>query len=459
MSNVVSRPSARWRNPHAVSYSAAVADFVAGRDTPLAFLERCLARIAERDGAVKAFVCLNAGALDAARAATERYRAGRPLSPVDGCPVGIKDIMDTADMPTQMGSPVYAGWQPSYDAACVQALRAGGAVLVGKTATTAFACGGPTVTTNPWDAGRTPGGSSSGSGAAVGAGMLPVALGTQTQGSTLRPASYCGAYGFKPTHGLLDMRGVHPISLTHDHMGVIAGSLVDTWRIASHLSLWQGAPAAVPLTGAGPDLPAAVQPRRLLRLHTKAWDSELTPEARAAFEACIARVQAAGVEIVSRDSDPALAQLEADLDGWFADRSLEITAYEMRWPYEQYVERHGALIEQRVHDRMRAARAMTAAHYAELLAEKRAMKQRVLDVLGSADGFITLSSAGPAPRGLHHTGSRSFLTQATFLGFPAFSLPLLTVDGMPLGVQLIGRPHADGALCALSAWLESYITD
>ena len=130
---------------------------------------------------------------------------------VDGCPIGIKDIMDTRDMPTQMGSAVYAGWQPRYDAACVQALRAGGAVIVGKTVTTAFACGATNATRNPHDLQRTPGGSSSGSGAAVGAGMLPVALGTQTQGSALRPASYCAAVGFKPTHGTLSMHGIHPI--------------------------------------------------------------------------------------------------------------------------------------------------------------------------------------------------------------------------------------------------------
>lgn len=443
----------RWHNPNAISFTSAVADFQTGRDTPRAMLERCLARINERDREVKAFVRLNAVARDVADAATGRYRRGAPLSMVDGCPIGIKDIMDTADMPTEMGSPAFAGWQPAYDAACVQALRAGGAVLVGKTATTAFACGGPTVTTNPFDARRTPGGSSSGSGAAVGAGMLPVALGTQTQGSILRPASYCGTVGFKPTHGVLDMRGVHPISVTHDHLGVLAGTLDDAWRIASHLSLWQGNPGQTFLSGASASLPAPLKPRRLMRLYTRGWEQEATSATREAFELFVVSLVAAGVEVVSRERDPRIAQIEAALDDAFADRSLEITAYEMRWPYEQYVARHGKLMEPRVHERMAQARAITPHRYAELMAEKIVQKQLVTNLSAECDGFITLSASGPAPVGLQHTGSRTFLTHATFLGLPAFSLPLLEVEGMPLGVQLIGKPHEDGQLCAMAAWL------
>jgi Asp-tRNA(Asn)/Glu-tRNA(Gln) amidotransferase A subunit family amidase len=321
-----------WHNPNAISFSSAVADFRSGRDTPRAMLERCLARIASRDGEFKAFVRLSSAARNAADVATERYRRGAPLSMVDGCPIGIKDIMDTADMPTEMGSPAFAGWQPAYDAACVQALRVGGAVIVGKTATTAFACGGPTVTTNPFDARRTPGGSSSGSGAAVGAGMLPVALGTQTQGSTLRPASYCGTVGFKPTHGVLDMRGVHPISVTHDHLGVLTGTLEDAWRVASHLSLSQGNPGQAHLSGASAELPAPQMPRKLMRIYTRGWEQEASAATRDAFESFAASLASAGVEVLSREQDPRIAQIEAALDDAFADRSLEITAYEMRWP-------------------------------------------------------------------------------------------------------------------------------
>lgn len=443
----------RWHNPNAVSFSRAVADFQSGRDTPSAMLERCLSRISERDGEVRAFVRLNTNARHAADAATARYRHGTPLSAVDGCPIGIKDIMDTADMPTEMGSPAFAGWQPAYDAACVQALRAGGAVIVGKTATTAFACGGPAATTNPFDARRTPGGSSSGSGAAVGSGMLPVALGTQTQGSILRPASYCGAVGFKPTHGVLDMRGVHPISMTHDHLGVLAGTLDDAWRIASHLSLWQCTPGQSVLDGASANLPVPLKPRKLMRLYTRGWEQEATPATRAAFDAWAASLSSAGVEVLNRGQDPRIAQIEAALDDAFADRSLEITACEMRWPYEQYIARHGSLIEPRVHERMAQARGITPQRYAGLLSEKIVKKQLLMDLSADCDGFITLSSSGPAPVGLQHTGSRTFLTHASYLGLPAFSLPLLAVEGMPLGVQLIGKPYEDGRLCAMAAWM------
>jgi Asp-tRNA(Asn)/Glu-tRNA(Gln) amidotransferase A subunit family amidase len=436
------------------SFARALPDLLAGRRTPRDLLEACLDRIAERDGTVKAFVTLRVEAARAdADAATARYRAGKPLSMVDGCPVGIKDIMDTHDLPTQMGSPVYAGWQPRYDAACVHALRRGGAVIVGKTVTTAFATGATNQTTNPHDPARTPGGSSSGSAAAVGGGMLPVALGTQTQGSVLRPASYCGAVGFKPTHGRLTMQGVHPISLTHDHLGAIGSTLEDAWRLLSHISLAQGAPAQPFLSGAGAEPPAPKKPRRLVRLYTKGWEPEVEPATRAAFEAVIDRLQRAGVEIVSRDTDAGVAALEKALDGGFTERSVKITAYEMKWPYEQYVLRHGALLEKRIHDRIADAAKMTPAEYTALLEEKRAMRERVHQVLAGSDGFLTLAASGPAPVGHDQTGSRTFLLYASFLGIPAFSLPVMTVDGLPVGAQLIGAWGADGELCATANWM------
>ncbi|MBI4195564.1 MAG: amidase [Betaproteobacteria bacterium] len=441
-------------NRNAVSFSHALPDFRAGRDTPRAFLERCLERIVAREAELRAFAALNIdGARAAADAAGARYRAGQPLSMVDGCLVGIKDIMDTRDMPTRMGSPVYAGWQPRYDAACVQALRFGGAVIVGKTVTTAFACGATNSTVNPHDSQRTPGGSSSGSAAAVGAGMLPVALGTQTQGSTLRPASFCGAVGFKPTHGALTMQGVHPISVTHDHLGVIGGTLEDTWRIASHISLANGNPGQAFLDGASAELPAPAKPRRLLRLYTRHWEQEVDPAARDAFEAVLEKLQRAGVVLAGRGDDSDAAALEQALDDGFVERSLDITAYEMKWPYAQYIADHGQLMEKRVHDRIARAQTMLPAEYEALLSEKAAMKTKVRDLMRAADGIITLAASGPAPVGHAHTGSRAFLTYATFLGLPAFSLPLMSVGGLPVGLQLIGHAGGDGKLCALARWI------
>ncbi|MGH7089078.1 MAG: amidase family protein, partial [Stellaceae bacterium] len=185
-------------DPKRRAFHSATRDFSAGSDTPRAYLERCLERISELEPKIGAFVALN---LPAARAAAdrsdERWRAGKPLSPIDGMPVGIKDIIETEDMPTEQGSPIFAGCRTGRDAATVTALKEAGAVAVGKTVTTEFAASEPRGTRNPFDLDRTPGGSSSGSAAAVGVGMLPSALGTQVVGSILRPSSFCGVYGFK----------------------------------------------------------------------------------------------------------------------------------------------------------------------------------------------------------------------------------------------------------------------
>ena len=201
-----------------LSFARAVADFRDGTRTPRAFLERCLKTIATRDRTIKAFVTLNAAAArKAADASTRRYKAGRPLSPVDGCPIAVKDIIATADMPTQMNSPIYKGWRPKADAACVAALRQAGAVIVGKTVTTEFAIGRSGPTRNPFDTTRTPGGSSSGSAAAVACGMVPPPS-TQTQ-----VQAACGLLrrvGFKPTYGALHTGGIHLLSTpTRRHRG------------------------------------------------------------------------------------------------------------------------------------------------------------------------------------------------------------------------------------------------
>lgn len=440
-----------WRNPNVVSFSRAVPDFTSGRRTPREFLERCLDVIAAREKSVKAWVTLNAaGARKAADAATRRYRSGKPLSPVDGMPVGIKDIIATADMPTQMNCPAFKGWQSGQDAACVAALRKGGAVIIGKTVTTEFAFGYSGPTTNPFDPARTPGGSSSGSAAAVGAGMVPAALGTQTQASTLRPASYCGAVGFKPTIGTLHTGGIHPLSATCDHLGVIAGTLEDTWRIASQISLGIGSPGSPFLTGAGTDPPTPRKPRKLIRLYTRGW-TELDSDTQDAFSTAITALEEAGVEIASRDNDAAVARLEKELDDG-VDGALAIVGYEMKWPYEDYIARFGKTIGSRIHDLIKRAGTMKPAEYEQLLANRRRVQDRVRETLSGAEGFVTLAASGPAIPGLEYTGSRTFLVYGSWLGLPAFSLPLLQVNGLPLGLQLLGAPGTDGALCATAHW-------
>jgi Asp-tRNA(Asn)/Glu-tRNA(Gln) amidotransferase A subunit family amidase len=441
------------RSPHALEFLEARTRFLSGTDTPSDYLERCIAAIEARDRDVHAFVTLGLeSARRAAEASTRRYRAGTPLSPVDGMPIGVKDIMDTADLPTQMGSPIYKGWRPRWDAACVHALRCGGALVIGKTVTTAFACGETNETRNPLDLSRTPGGSSSGSAAAVGAGMVPAALGTQTQGSTLRPAGFCGVFGFKPTHGALPMQGVHPISLTHDHLGVIAGSLEDLWSVASHIAIASGSPGTSGLHGAG-TLPPPRRPRKVVVMHTRAWNTEVDTETRASFDRLCDTLRARDVEVASSRDDPAFASFEDAFFGTFVECSPDITAYEMKWPYEQYLAQHPDLLETRHRERVARAAEMTPEVYAERLAEKKAMKTRAAQAMADADAVLTLSSSGPAPVGHAHTGSRAYLLFASFLQLPAFSLPLLQSQGMPVGAQLIGQGNRDGDLCAAARWI------
>ncbi len=442
----------RWRNPHIASYSHALPDIASGKRTPREFLERCIEVIAAREKTVKAFVTLDlAGARKAADAATRRYQSGRPLSPVDGMPVAIKDIIATADLPTQMGSPAFKGWQSGQDAACVAALRKGGAVIIGKTVTTEFAIGYSGPTTNPFDSTRTPGGSSSGSAAAVGAGMAPAGLGTQTQASTLRPASFCGAVGFKPTIGLLHTGGIHPLSATCDHLGVIAGTLQDTWRVASQISLGIGSPGQPFLSGAGAEPPAPRKPKKLIRLYTRGW-KDLDAETVARFEEAVEALRRAGVIIKGRDGDGAVARFEDEIERG-VDGALSIVAYEMKWPYEDYVARFGKAIGERIHKLIGQARKMTPADYEAQLANRQRVRDLARVVLSGASGFVTLASSGPAIKGLKYTGDRTFLVYGSWLGLPAFSLPLLQVNGLPQGVQLIGAPDADGALCATANWV------
>ena len=443
-----------WRNPYIVSFAQAVAEFKTGKQTPRDFLERCIANVDRYESRVKAFVTLDRkAARKAADESAKRYKAGKPLSMVDGCPVGIKDIMATQDMPTQMGSPAFKGWQSGQDAACVQALRQGGAVIFGKTVTTEFAIGFSGPTTNPFDPKRTPGGSSSGTAAGVGSGMFPVGLGTQTQGSTLRPASYCGAVGFKPTIGALNTAGIHPLSATSDHLGIIGATLEDVWRVASQVSLGVASPGYGFLNGAAATLPAPVQPGKLIRLYTRGW-TEIDSNTEEAFDEVIAALAAAGVEIVSKDTDPRVAAFEDALER-DVDSSLDIVAYEMKWPFQDYVARYGKLIGKRIHGLIERAVKMTPADYIAVLEKRNSIRRHCRELAHAvgADTFVTLASSGPAITGFEFSGSRTFIVPGSWLGFPAFSLPVMQSNGLPFGLQLLGVDHKDGNLCSTANWV------
>ena len=274
-------------------------DFASGADTPLAFLDRCLAALDRWEPKIGAFVNLNiAGAREAAIRSTGRWREGKPLSPIDGMPVGVKDIIETIDMPTEQGSPLFAGFRGERDAASVQALREAGAVVVGKTVTTEFAATFPRETRNPWDVTRTPGGSSSGSAAAVAVGIVSAALGTQVIGSIIRPSGYCGCYGFKPTVGAVNRGGSYD-GLSQSVHGPLAASLQEAWQVAYEIAQRAGGDPGFPGLYGPSTPPAAAKPRKLAVLETDGW-TVATAAARRALEGAVAKLRAAGIDIARR---------------------------------------------------------------------------------------------------------------------------------------------------------------
>src|SRR5437763_4339772 len=285
--------SAAMTIPQATSFFSATADFASGLDTPREFLERCLARLEAFEN-VGAFVCHDsASARAAADRSAARWRDGHPLSSIDGMPLGIKDIIETADMPTEQGSPLFIGWRAGRDAASVAALREAGAVILGKVVTTEFAATEPRGTRNPWDRERTPGGSSSGSAAAVACGMVPAALGTQVVGSILRPASFCGCIGFKPSVAGLN-RGGSFHYFSQSCPGVLAASLEDAWLVAVNIAARAGGDPGYPGLQGPPEPPPAQRPRALAVLQTAGWE-DAAPDARHAFETAAARLAEAGI--------------------------------------------------------------------------------------------------------------------------------------------------------------------
>jgi Asp-tRNA(Asn)/Glu-tRNA(Gln) amidotransferase A subunit family amidase len=434
-------------------FADAAPRFRDGSDTPRAFLERCLERIATHEATIRAFVWFDPTLPRAAAdAATERYREGRPLSPVDGCPVAVKDIIETADMPTQMNSPIFKDWRSGRDAACVYALRESGAVILGKTVTTEFAMAAPGPTCNPFDHARTPGGSSSGSAAAVGAGMTPVALGTQTAGSIVRPAAYCGVYGFKPSHAALNIGGIHPLSNSHDTLGTIAGSLADAWLIARQIAAAAG--GTPPHAGLrGPvDLPPAQAPKCLIRLETDGW-KETDAQTRAVFEAAIGKIAGRGVRILDRRNAPEVERLEAALQG-VAETARIVSSFERRWPYLDYARRHPGKLSPEAAERVEASRHISADTFRGALEKQESLRRLVADMAGLADGFVTLTASGPAPVGLEHTGSRSFQIFWTLTAAPCVTVPRLAVSGLPVGLQILGYRDRDADLIALAHWVD-----
>jgi Asp-tRNA(Asn)/Glu-tRNA(Gln) amidotransferase A subunit family amidase len=379
--------------------------------------------------------------------------ARRP-GPLSGIPVAIKDIIATADMPTTNGSAVYRDHVPAADAWVVERLRNLGATIFGKTVSTEFAWRHPGPTVNPWNPQHTPGGSSSGSAAAVAAGIVPLALGTQTLGSVIRPAAFNGIVGLKPSFGAIPRAGVHPLSPSLDHVGFFARRVDD---VAFALSLLAASsdcdPHGRPLPNFHIDTGQGLQPLDRPHLGIVRFDkwSKAEPEQQKAFEAAIAKL---------RDADAVLEELELpELDRANWDAINTILASEGAAIFGDLVERYPDRTSARLKELVQTGKAHSAHSYLAAKALQEKLQSRFASDISGFDAVLTLPAFGEAPEGLGYTGDAEYCAPWTLLGVPAVTLPAgFGKKGLPLGLQIVGPYREDHRLLRVAKWIESVLT-
>lgn len=422
-----------------------------GALSPSNLLASCLKRIDALEPVLKAWVLLDRDA--ASRVAVQRdieAREGRFMGPLHGVPVALKDIYDVAGLVTTSGVGAWGHRRPTADAASVARLRGAGAVILGKVTTTPFALRDPTATGNPWNPGHTPGGSSSGSGAAVGSRMVPLALGTQTVGSVLRPAAYCGAVGFKPTHGRISAVGVTPLAWSLDHVGVLCRSVEDA---ALALSVMAGHDPADPYSAAMPaeDYAGALAALPAPRLGVLRPLIERADPANAAhIAATLSALRSAGAQLED-------APLAASFEGLHAAGDIVSRSEAAAFHRDLYA-RHAAEYPKHIGEAVKAGLGITAVDYLAAQAHRRAFKHDMGAVAARYDALVSPTAAGPAPKGLESTGDPYFCAPWSFAGMPSISLPTgLAPDGLPFALQLCGAPWSEPRLLAAAAWCERVI--
>jgi Asp-tRNA(Asn)/Glu-tRNA(Gln) amidotransferase A subunit family amidase len=420
-------------NPlHELTGVEAAQAIVAGTITSEALVSACLERITAREESVRAWEYLDPeAALAQARARDHSPTRG----PLHGVPVGIKDLIDTSDMPTSYGSPIYAGHQPAWDAASVALLRVAGAVILGKTVTTEFAMFTPGKTANPHNVAHTPGGSSSGSAAAVADMMVPLALGTQTAGSIIRPASFCGVVGYKPTHGQFSVAGIKALSQTLDTLGSFARSVADFALLRAVL------------VGGPVQLPELERAPRIGLCRTPQWSLAST-DTREALEIAGQQLGAAGAEVRQVTLPPAFENLVA------AQETIQIFEGARCCAYELTV--HRDRLSAKLLELLAPAEGLTYAAYAEALTLAATCRRQLDAIFTDHDALLVPSAPGEAPAGLEATGDPIFNRMWTLLHTPAVTLPSHTGShGLPVGVQVIGPLGMDDRLLAIAAWMHT----
>lgn len=443
--------------PWALSASDAAAEIAAGRLSPLELLDATLDRIERIESRVQAWARVQAGdARAAARRLTELGRSGSPAGPLHGIPVGLKDIFYTAGLETSCGSRIMAGFVPAYDATAVARLRQAGAVVVGKTHTTEFASFDPSPARNPWALDHTPGGSSSGSAAALAARMCGGALGSQTSGSICRPAAFCGVVGLKPTFGRVSRHGVHPLAWTLDHPGPMARTVRDVAMLFDAIA---GPDAADPTTLSTPAPPRAVAALddaraaeaavRGLRVGVpdRYFTDGLDPEGAAAYREALRALGDLGCRVDEvRLPDLFAAAMDAhELIHHVEAAAVHADAYRTR--AGEYGHKLRAIIEAGFH--------VPAPAYVRAQQIRTLTIEAMRTVMGAVDVLATPSAPGPAPAGLAGTGSPVYNKPFSFLGFPSVTVPCgFTTGGLPLGLQLGGRPFEEVTILRLAAAYE-----
>ncbi len=416
--------------PNLLSATAAASPIVAGELSSEALVDACLARIDAREATINAWTHVDReAALESAR----RLDKASPAGLLHGVPFGVKDIIDVAGQPCGMGSPIYDGHVSQGDAACVSLSRMAGGIPLGKTVTAEFAGTTPGATVNPLDPGRTPGGSSSGSAAAVADGMVPVAFGTQTGGSVLRPAAYCGVIGFKPTFGAFNREGMKFAAESVDTLGIIARSLEDVclfWRL---------------LTGDVEEISTARTPPRLAVFRGWPW-SAASEDSLAALDDAVAAAEESGAEVVAfetPDGCEALHVARGRINGYERSRALA-------WEWQS----HRHLISPGLQEILSAGWALPPDQYWQAIRTVDQGRPWLDGALDGIDAVITPTTNSVADMGLASTGDPGFQEIWTLLHAPAITLPLhQTRDGLPVGVQLVSARYQDRRLLQVAAWM------
>ena len=404
-----------------------------GRFTALDYARRCIARVHDHEAAVRAFVALDEHRALGIAAACDESGSG----PLRGLPVGVKDIFDTSDLPTGCGSPIYEGRRPNRNAGVVELLLKAGAYVFGKTVTTEFAHMHPGMTRNPWNPAHTPGGSSSGSAAAVAAGFVPAAIGSQTNGSVIRPAAFCGVVGFKPTVGLIPFSGGLHFAKTLDHVGVMARSvddagLVSATLLGGELEGWETAQAAAPRIGFLASVP---------------WQVPLEDGA-AGLRKAIERLRGAGASI----RDFLLPENCAQAN--IVHRTIML--FEGARRHSETQSAHRVLMSDTLNADLDAGRTITPHFYRDALERRSGIAARARDWFDNFDVIVCLPAPGAAPARLDITGDPSYCTLWSLTGFPAITIPTgLSPAGLPFGMQLAAAPGQDAALLRVARWCET----